>query len=585
MIRSQLNAYSGGDPIWGFVALIGTERFSGEAAVGIDPRVRLFAVDGRIYFAERDGDAPVGTRLVNCGAITAAQLEHGAVQLGDTTSLSRLFQREPSIDRDAVELTIEFATESLLASIANKPVGMPEVFPLRHHSTGIHHWLRAATPNPAAPAGPPEPAVAAEPAAVVAEAVAEPVAVVEEPVAVVEEPVAVVEEPVAVVEEPVAVVEEPVAVVEEPAAVPVFEAPVAEPVEAPVAEPTFELRPLAAAPVLAPIVAEPVAELEVAQPVVAEPAAEVDAPMTQTPAEAPADGYADSPWTEQARSSWEPDPSVYVAEPFAAEPVSKPAATEALPALTPWAAIPASHPAAPEPADDPFAALDAALLDGGAEAGAPAPVADITLEETSIAEQPVAEAPAPAPTLSLLALPTLNGSNGSNGRNGHAHESLTPPTATPPTATAADEITATLPVIPAEEPPSQPFATLGGLTPLMPLTAPDAAPEPALAAPSAEAPADDLFYSLPEQPSYEPGPTPEGLPKLASAPISMTDLKAANAEAAAAPFGGPTHNLAAVDIWEMVDVLMDDGQPADQDLVNSGGSEKRSRGWLRGRKG
>ena len=145
MIRSQLNSYSGADPIWGFVALIGSERYTGEAAVGIDPRVRLFAVDGRVYFAERDGDAPIGTRLVNCGVVSTTQLEAGAVQVGETTSLARLFQRQPAIDRDAVELTIELATESLLESVANKAVGMPEVFPLRHHSSGVHHWLRAAT--------------------------------------------------------------------------------------------------------------------------------------------------------------------------------------------------------------------------------------------------------------------------------------------------------------------------------------------------------------------------------------------------------------------------------------------------------
>jgi hypothetical protein len=78
VIRSQLNSYSGSDPIWGFVALLGHERFTGEAAVGLDPRVRLFAVDGRVYFAEREGDAPVSTRLVNCGAVTTTQLEHGA---------------------------------------------------------------------------------------------------------------------------------------------------------------------------------------------------------------------------------------------------------------------------------------------------------------------------------------------------------------------------------------------------------------------------------------------------------------------------------------------------------------------------
>ena len=151
MIRSQLNSYSGSDPIWGFVALVGTERFTGEAAVGIDPRVRLFAVDGRVYFAEREGDAPVGTRLVNCGAVTTTQLSNGSVQIGASSSLARLFQREPGIDRDAVELTIELATESLLESIANKPVGMPEVFPLRHHSSGIHHWLRSAAPGAVRP--------------------------------------------------------------------------------------------------------------------------------------------------------------------------------------------------------------------------------------------------------------------------------------------------------------------------------------------------------------------------------------------------------------------------------------------------
>ena len=151
MIRSQLNSYSGSDPIWGFVALIASERYTGEAAVGIDPRLRLFAVDGCVYFAEREGDPPIGTRLVNSGAVSTAQLEGGLVQIGEKASLARLFQRQPAIDRDAVELTIALATESLLESVANKAVGMPEVFPLRHHSSGVHHWLRSAAPTPAAP--------------------------------------------------------------------------------------------------------------------------------------------------------------------------------------------------------------------------------------------------------------------------------------------------------------------------------------------------------------------------------------------------------------------------------------------------
>jgi hypothetical protein len=225
VIRSQLNSYSGSDPIWGFVALLGHERFTGEAAVGLDPRVRLFAVDGRVYFAEREGDAPVSTRLVNCGAVTTTQLEHGAVRIGDTTSLARLFQREPGIDRDAVELTIEVATEALLESIANKPVGMPEVFPLRHHSSGIHHWLRTAN-QPAAPTLVP----VAEPAVEVAP---EPVAEVAPVVEVAPEPVAEVAPVVEVAPEPVA----EIAPVAEVAPEPVVEvAPVAEIAPEPVVE-------------------------------------------------------------------------------------------------------------------------------------------------------------------------------------------------------------------------------------------------------------------------------------------------------------------------------------------------------------
>lgn len=146
MVQSQLSAYSGSDPIWGFVALVGSELFTGEASVGLDPRVRLFAVNGRIYFAEREDDAAIATRLVNCGAVTAMQLARGSVRVAGHESLARMFQRDATIDRDAVELTIATSTESLLASIAQNPVGMPEVFPLRYHPAGIHHWLRGPQP-------------------------------------------------------------------------------------------------------------------------------------------------------------------------------------------------------------------------------------------------------------------------------------------------------------------------------------------------------------------------------------------------------------------------------------------------------
>jgi len=148
MLRSQLKSYSGADPIWGFVSLVGSERFTGEAVLGPTPRVHLYAVDGRIYYAEREGDQSVGERLLAAGSITAAQLDQGTVEVGGSPSLARLFQRQPLIDRDAIELTIEAATETLLESVAALAAGEAEVFPLRHHPSGIHHWLRSAGANP-----------------------------------------------------------------------------------------------------------------------------------------------------------------------------------------------------------------------------------------------------------------------------------------------------------------------------------------------------------------------------------------------------------------------------------------------------
>lgn len=147
MVQSQLSAYSGSDPIWGFVALVRAEAFTGEAAVGLDPRVRLFAVDGHIYFAERDDDDPIEAQLVSSGVVTAMQMARGVVSAGEQESLARLFQRDATIDRDAVELTVATATETLLAAVAAHPVGMPEVFPLRHHPAGLHHWFHDTTPS------------------------------------------------------------------------------------------------------------------------------------------------------------------------------------------------------------------------------------------------------------------------------------------------------------------------------------------------------------------------------------------------------------------------------------------------------
>ena len=499
MIRSQLNSYSGADPIWGFVALIGNERYTGEVAVGIDPRVRLFAVDGRVYFAEREGDAPIGTRLVSCGVVSTTQLEAGGVQIGDTTSLARLFQRQPSIDRDAVELTIELATESLLESIANKAVGMPEVFPLRHHSSGVHHWLRdsaAATSLPVAEAF--ATAAPADDSRLIEAVTLEEEAAVEE--AAVEE--AAVEEAIPV-EEAVAVEE---AVIEEDA---VEEAVV----EEAVVEEAF--------------IYEAVSEELVAEKAVIE------------------ETIPDEPVIEDAIvEETIPD------EPVIEELVVVPAPVFVLPTL--------SSLLSPAAEDDQDATVHIEEIQ-------PVDLADETVTDETVTDETVTD------------------------------ETVTDETVT-------DETVASVEAVIVEEPASEvapvtalmlaPIPTLASLTlPILhTMSAPLPEPEPLVATePAIASTADNFFASLPEQPTYIPVhpfvlvEPPADLPRLASAPTSTIDLVVNPAPLVT--FGEPTHNLAAVDIWELVDVLTDDRRDAQQELVGSGDSDKRGRSWLRGKKG
>ncbi|MFZ4718858.1 MAG: hypothetical protein ACOYMR_05510 [Ilumatobacteraceae bacterium] len=140
MTRSELQDYGAENPIWGFVQRLATERWTGEAAVGIDPRIELFLDEGHVYVAQKAADAPLGARLLAVGALTAEQLRAGGVQLGDTVSLARLFQRDPSVDRDTVELTVDRFTEQLLEQVAEHPVGDVALHPLRHHPSGVHQW-------------------------------------------------------------------------------------------------------------------------------------------------------------------------------------------------------------------------------------------------------------------------------------------------------------------------------------------------------------------------------------------------------------------------------------------------------------
>lgn len=116
-------------------------RFTGEVVLLADEAVRVYFDRGRVYLAERASDPPLGTRLVESGALSEQQLEYGRLRVRDTDHLGRLFERVPNVSRDSVITVTDVMNEQTLAWLAGQLVQSVGVAPYRHHSSGLHHWL------------------------------------------------------------------------------------------------------------------------------------------------------------------------------------------------------------------------------------------------------------------------------------------------------------------------------------------------------------------------------------------------------------------------------------------------------------
>jgi hypothetical protein len=170
-------------PAWVILNAVRNQVFSGEVTLHTTPAVRVWASDGTVYWAERAGATPVADRLVELGAITPAQVAQGAVRLGDTMHLGRLFERVPNLDHDEIVNALGFVRDSLTADVADLVTDRVDVVPGRHHASGIVFWFEAAqnaqpAPRPAvAPVVAPAPVVVpvAEPQPIAAPVIAAPV--------------------------------------------------------------------------------------------------------------------------------------------------------------------------------------------------------------------------------------------------------------------------------------------------------------------------------------------------------------------------------------------------------------------------
>ena len=141
MTVAPLNTF-GTRAVWEWVAMIGSQSFTGEVRLATQPAVVLFASRGEIYWAEQDCDPPLADRLISVGAIQPQQLERGAVRLRDIIHLGRLFDRDPSVDRHVAELAVELLRDDLLERMAMRPTEVDNVAPLRLHPSGIHRWFQ-----------------------------------------------------------------------------------------------------------------------------------------------------------------------------------------------------------------------------------------------------------------------------------------------------------------------------------------------------------------------------------------------------------------------------------------------------------
>ena len=142
-------AVDGAQPVWMTLNEARLRAFTGEVVFETDPEVLAYLDNGMVYYAERSTDASLGRRLLDAGVIDIAQLERGTVRVGDIEHLGRLFDRDLSVDRDAVVVLAETSTEALIAELANCAITTVRVTAYRHHPSGVHRWFVAPLDTPA----------------------------------------------------------------------------------------------------------------------------------------------------------------------------------------------------------------------------------------------------------------------------------------------------------------------------------------------------------------------------------------------------------------------------------------------------
>jgi hypothetical protein len=102
--------------------------------------VRIYLDRGHIYFAEADGDRDLGTRLLNDGVVTQAQLRAGTQALAGHLFLGLLFSRAVGVDATACMAAVSRYSDSQVDTVRGLCGHNTEFVQGQHHPSGVVLW-------------------------------------------------------------------------------------------------------------------------------------------------------------------------------------------------------------------------------------------------------------------------------------------------------------------------------------------------------------------------------------------------------------------------------------------------------------
>jgi hypothetical protein len=128
-------------PAWQVIEAARRRYLTGLLVLDTTPVTNVYLRDGQVYFADRSTDGGLGVRLLVEGVITREQMHRATLMVGGVEHLGRMFDRDSTIDRDAVELCVELMTDDVLTGVADAPVTGYKLHLYKRHPSGVDRWL------------------------------------------------------------------------------------------------------------------------------------------------------------------------------------------------------------------------------------------------------------------------------------------------------------------------------------------------------------------------------------------------------------------------------------------------------------